>query len=190
MIVSSPYFHVQAIRRRYRDEGKPTRARPGGYALNLNFPAAGASTDVLMASLTVDSDSDFVWTSSYFYEQVGPWDPNVAANGEEATSAGDLQITLGWTGEKLSTPGFIQPQFFDRGASSFGGTDGFGSTEALEAEGAAQGMSPGIWRMFWPEPITIPAAASVTVELSAGGFVVHQGNILFFSGVRLYVGGQ
>jgi hypothetical protein len=89
LTVNSPYFHVQAIRRMYRDQGIPTLAKPFMYVLPVNFPNAGVVTpgERGRGILQIDADSDFVWDRLRWYAQDVPFDPpdSVSINTEPST---------------------------------------------------------------------------------------------------------
>lgn len=188
MIVRTPYIYVQAIRRMYRDAGRPTFAKPGGYGITLNFPGGvGATNDTVVGSLVTDSDSDFVWLSTYFYNQNAAWNPEVAANGIESDSVGNIKLTLGDTGQQLTTPAFLPLMFVDGSMVAFSQTALLpGGSEILEADFAGVRGNVGIWRSFWPEPIIIKATGTVHAEIQSQGFVSEPGNIVYLSGVRLF----
>lgn len=187
MILTTPYLHVQAIRRRYRDMGRPTLCKPGGYLLNLSsagVPAVGTET---LATVTVDPDSDFVWLSWYYYRQDIPWDPEVAGNGEEndVANQAEIEIRILRTGEALGVPSFQPPILQDwwmnvQQASEVLGTFEGGTDDPI-----------GLWRHYLPEPRIIGAGEAIAARwraVESGGAL--QGMILYLSGVRLYtIGG-
>ncbi len=187
MILSTPYLHVQAIRRRYRDEGKPTIAKPAGYNITLNLPNGNVGTTVT-SHVLIDSDSDFIWLSTYYYVQDAAWDPEVRGNGEITGDAGERNISLEIlsTGRTLSNPREVYPSLFDWGAHPFGGNDT--GSEMQDGPTANEGEF-GILRCYLPEPIVVKGGDRIGATLRIVQAAAPLGHVLLLSGVRLFMRG-
>lgn len=187
MILSTPYLHVQAIRRRYRDEGRPTLAKPAGYNITLNLPNGNVDTTV-ENNVLIDSDSDFVWLSTYFYVQDAAWDPEIRSNGEVTGDIGErlLSIQILSSGRTLSNPREIYPGPFDWGAHPFGGNDT--GSEMQDGPAANEGEF-GILRCYLPEPIVVKGGDRIAASLRVVQAVGPLGHLLLLSGVRLFTRG-
>ena len=192
MIVSTPYLHVQAIRRMYRDQGKPTSCRPGSYSMNLSLLTGGGFAPAgsrRISTTTIDKDSDFVWLSSYFYRGDAVWDPEGSDNGEVSSGNGGgggvdwdtIDIKLLRTGKSLTTPAAMVPMLFDW---VFLGGSGFGDSEGTDTDGSTQ-SDQGIQRCYLGEPVIIPAGETIQAELVVGRDNATFGALLVLVGVRL-----
>lgn len=192
MIVNTPYLQVQAIRRRFRDAGRNTYARPFVYVLPVAI-AGTAAGDHGFAALTIDADSDFIWLSSYWMiTGTIPWDPLAPGNGQDLEelselSRSDRQVRIEnlRTGKVISRPQFLPLVMFDRGQANTGQK---GSECSVAYEGEIAGQEPvtlGIWRHYWPEPIVLYAGQQVGVTVRALAGTLFPGNVMSLAGVRL-----
>ena len=192
MILSTPYLHVQAIRRRYQDEGKPTFAKVGYYLLDMNEPTGNAGLSFI-GSVAMDADSDFVWLSSYLYLQTTVWSSESAADNEEILPPGssnrqEIQLQIGETGEYLSNPPFMPTIPFDWLQGPI--VPGLNQEGSELIDGEAGVVSIGTWRHFLPEPIVLKASSTVIGTMrTIVAMPTFHGNVLTLVGVRLYVGG-
>lgn len=187
MILSTPYLHVQAIRRRYRDEGRPTIAKPAGYNITLNLPNGAVGTTV-ENNVPIDSDSDFIWLSTYYYVQDDPWDPEVRGNGEVTGDVGERNISIQIlsSGRTLSNPREIYPAPFDWGAQAFGGNDT--GSEMQDGPTVNEGEF-GILRCYLPEPIVVKGGDRISATIRIVQAAAPLGHLLLLSGVRLFTRG-
>lgn len=187
MILSTPYLHVQAIRRRYRDEGRPTIAKPAVYAITLNLPT-GAANEIVTNNVLIDSDSDFVWLHSYWYVQDAAWDPEIRSNGEVIGDVGtrELQMMIMSSGRTFSNTGHTPPAWFGWGAWPFGLNDT--QSEMQDGPVANEGEF-GLIPAYYPEPIIVKAGDRVSATLRCETAIATLGNLILMSGVRLFSGG-
>jgi hypothetical protein len=219
LTVATPYLHVQAIRRMYADQGKPTIAKPAWYsqAVNLTGTAAGEER---RETLDMDRDSDFVLLSVYHYYQNGPYNPDVgsvAANAESGQFLCDsatfspqpniMEVRLmPLTAQRpLHSLDFISNAFCDfimwsglgNGFSfdwEVGQYPAVGIAHPFEGENNAPfGFSAlSVWRGWLTEPLLLPAEAEIQIGVRrtlAGATIPLKGHLFLLWGVRLYVGG-
>ncbi len=213
LTVSTPYLNVQAIRRMYRDQGKPTIAKPGWYALVVNLTGTAVGEE-RRDVLDIDTDSDFLLLSVYHYYQNGAYNPDlgsVAANAESgqfiADNALDIQsnlIAIRLTPLSSNRPMHNIP-FISNAGCDFpqwvGHSNGFSGdwevgrfpllAHPREGEDTLTGQDGGIsvWRGWLTEPMILPARSEFQVGVkrrAAVATIPLKGNLFVFWGVRLY----
>lgn len=199
--VNTPYLHVQAIRRMYRDAGRPTFAKAHVYSVVVNIGAAAVEQGTNV--LNVDSDSDFVWLSVYHYFQRGAYDAGagsaVAGNesGQEAQLVveKDILFTVQRTGRRLHNVEFTADTM--TGAPQLGLIAGQQLDPDADKEiggfagvGFDNGESIGIWRGWLTEPIILKASTQLLVGIRRRGASLNpvRGHVFMLSGVRLFSG--
>ncbi len=195
LTLSTPYLHVQAIRRMYKDQGKPTHAKPGWYALPVNYVGTAAG-EVARNVLSTDDDSDFVWLSLYHYFQQGAYSPDVgsvvanAESGQFTFNAGAALAGINVSEIRITPQGsgrtFHNSEFIDDGICDFlefsdlgqGGPAGdfeigkgaVGLGHPFEDESTGVGNIGGVsavsvWRAWLNEPWILPAGSDTQVSI-------------------------
>lgn len=204
--VNTPYYQVQAIRRAYRDAGRPTYAKPSVYPLILNFTGTAAG-EIVRNTVTVDQDSDFAWTQTYHYFQNGVYDPAVGSTVANNTSGQFLDLQGSFLvdvriqrsgGRLLHDADFAFDLFSDGFYAAVAGLPGtFDDESELQGLGTVGGTdintAISIYRSANPEPIILPAKSQVTIAIRRRIALAQRpfnGHVFMLSGVRLYpVGG-
>ncbi len=202
LLVNTPYYQVQAIRRAYRDHGTPTVAKPSVYPLIVNFVTAAAG-EVARATLTIDQDSDFLWCSTYHYFQNFAFNPalgSVAANNESGQFL-DIQggflvdMRIERSGKRVPHDADFAFDLFSSGFyAAVAGLAGIAEDESeLQVAGAIGGSDINnvisLYPSANPEPVIFPASTQLTVIIRrriANAFRPFNGHVFMFSGVRLY----
>lgn len=207
--LNTPYYQVQAIRREMRDAGRPTYAKPGAYGRIVNF-AGTAAGEIARESLTIDSDSDFLWVSTYHYFQLAVYDPavgSVAANNNsgqflDQTSAFivDIRIEQAGPARALHDTEFAFDLFSDGFYTAVNGLpDAF--NDQSELMGVGIGIVGGTdlnnavssYRSFNAEPVLLPAQTQMLFAVRrriANATRAMRGHLFLLSGVRLYPVGR
>ena len=197
--VSTPYFHLQAIRRAYRDKGLFTLPKPFTYLLTVQFPNAGVVNpgDIATGRLLVDSDSDFVWYRTSWYAQDVPFNPpeSVSATTEDSTweseRPADFEVKIRdlRDGRAWHIPDFIEPLLF----SGWVGVNAAGTPqedENLEDVTPIGGSDVGVGHFSnaLPEPIILPASTlyEFTLRQRAGAAVTASTHLFALHGARLF----
>ncbi len=214
--VHSPYLQVQAIRRMYKDQGKPTLAKPGWYSLTVNFAGTGGG-EVAQAVQDIDGDSDFVWLSTYHYFQNGVYSPDVGSSVVSSESgqcfgnvgAGTQQDIIEvrflslQNDRALHNLDFISDGFcdfvnFSAAQTPWGSDFEVGQVQdgghPFEGEGSAIAggfVALSVWRGWMPEPRILPATSEIQISVRRIFPIAAlplRGHVFLMWGVRLYVG--
>jgi len=208
LAVNTPYYQVQAIRRAYKDAGRPTYAKATVYPLILNFTGTAAG-EIVRSSITIDQDSDFAWTQTYHYFQNGVYDPAVGSTVANNTSGQflDLQgsflvdVRIQRSGSRvLHDSDFAFDLFSDGFYAAVNGLVGSFDDES-ELMGVALAVTGGsdlnnaisIYRSANPEPVVLPAKSQLTIAIrrrAALAIRPFNGHVFMLSGVRLYPVGR
>lgn len=198
--ISSPYFHVQAIRRFYRDRGIFTTAKPFTYVINPFFPTEGAAgiNQVARAVLRVDSDSDFVWVNTQWYAQDVRFNPpqSVSATGEISTWEIVRAALFRFNFRVLDNQrAFHQDPFID--FLVFGGWSGVTNFNIGLAQddinrtlvtpnAAAADIGIGCFQHPFTEPLIVPEGGRVEVSIQARANNAASDHLIAFHGVKLF----
>jgi hypothetical protein len=199
MRLNTPYLQIQGIRRQYRERGLFTFPRPFTYVSLADFttPGAAAAGEVARTRLTIDSDSDFIWTRASWYAQDVPFNPpqSMSLNTENSTWASTRSANFEVafkdmrSGRIWHEPLFIEPTDF----SGWIGADAAGSV--LEQTNGAiilavAGNDTGIGHVPHPflEPVILPASCQfeISVRNRSAGASIFSSHLFSFHGVRLY----
>lgn len=207
--LNTPYLMVQAIRRAYRDAGRPTFAKPGCYGEIVNF-AGTAAGEIARQTLTIDSDCDFLWLSTYHYFQLAVYDP-AAGSGVANNNSGqfldqtaafivDIRIEQSGPARALHDTEFAFDLFSDGFYTAVNGLP-----DALNDQSELMGVGVGvvggtdlnnaisIYRSFNAEPVILPAQSQVSFAVRrriANATRAMRGHLFLLSGVRLYPVGR
>lgn len=208
--LNTPYFQVQAIRRKLRDAGKPTWARPTVYPTIVNFTTGNAG-EVARAPLTIDPDSDFVWTHLYHYFQLGVYAPtvgSVAANNTsgqfldgQAAFQVDIRVSIMGSRKAVHDADFAFDLFSDSFYAAVSGLPGSFSDESELMGVAVAGVVGGtdinnaisIYRAALAEPVLVPASTVMDLVIRrrvANALRPMNGHVFLLSGVRLFPQGR
>ncbi len=199
----SPFLHVQAIRRQFRDQGKPTVAKPGWYALPVNF--AGTAVDEQARNiLSIDIDSFFVWLSLYHLFQNAVYNSQSGQQVVNNSSGQTVNASVGDVVEVRFMPMGSERPMHNLDFISRHGLDGFMfTTDPGYPAGelyAAAGAHPletggqaviGVWRGHLVEPVLFEPGAQMQVGIRRRVALANhpqRGHLFLFWGVRLYVG--
>jgi hypothetical protein len=198
--VDTPYFHVQAIRRRYRDRGLFTFPKPFTYLVAVNFPNAGnvVSGETAFGNLLIDGDSDFIWNRVSWYAQDVPFNPPQsvsAANTEGSTwetgrpAEYELAVTDLRSDRDWHQVPFIDPILFSGWVGvAVAGTPQDDSNREDVTPVAGNDCGVGHFANYLVEPIVIPASSLYKFALRqrATGASVFSTHLFALHGVRLY----
>jgi hypothetical protein len=197
--VTTPYFHLQAIRRAYRDKGLFTLPKPFTYLLKVNFPTPGNVTPGEQATgrLLIDSDSDFIWYRTSWYAQNAPFDPpgSIATVTEGSSwetqrpaawemAIRDLRDNRAWHVEQ-----FIEPILFSGWLGvALAGTPQADSNLEDVTPVAGSDLGMGHFPNALPEPIILGASTlyEFTLRQRATGAVTDSTHLFAFHGARLF----
>lgn len=201
LTITSPFLHVQAIRRQFRDQGLPTIAKERHYALTVNYAGTGLNEEARQV-LSTDVDSWFVWLSLYHYFENSLYDPE---RGQQLLNNESGQIVSATTNDitevrlmNLSTErpmhnvDFVSRHHLD----GFMFTTDSGAQDGELFQGAAHPRETGVgaigvWRGHLVEPVLFMPRTQFQVGIRRRLVAAAQpqrGHLFLFSGVSLYVG--
>lgn len=206
-LLNTPFFQVQAIRRQLRDSGRATYPKPGCYPRSVSFTGTLAG-EIATESLTIDSDSDFVWTHLYHYFQNAIYDPAVGSTAANNQSGQFLDVQGSFLVDvKIRRSGgrvqhdadFAFDLFSDAFYSVAAGVPGTNTDEA-EQQGITATLGSdintaiSIYRSALMEPVLLPASSQVLFSIRRRLALASRplrGHLFLLSGVRLFpVGGR
>lgn len=197
--VTTPYFHLQAIRRAYRDKGLFTLPKPFTYLLQVNFPNAGVVNpgEIATGRLLIDSDSDFVWYRTSWYAQDAPYNPPQSLSVNTELSSWETARPAAWEiairdlrdGRAWHVVPFIEPILFS-------GWVGVVAAATPQADSNLEDVTPivandvgiGHFPHALPEPIILPASTlyEFTLRQRAAAAVTDSTHLFAFHGARLF----
>lgn len=197
--VNTPYFQVQAIRRKYRDMGILTTAKPFTYVLLVQFANEGSApiNQIARDTLQIDADSDFIWCRTGWYAQDVRFNPpqSVSATSEDSTWETSRMSLFRFNWRILdSQRAFHQARFID--GVLFGGWSGVQSFNAGLSQDdvnredvtpdAARDTGIGYYAHPFLEPPILPAQANVEVQIQSRANNNNSDHLIVFHGVRLF----
>ncbi len=201
--LTSPFLHVQAIRRQFRDQGKPTIAKARWYALPVNFAGTTLNEEARNVLLT-DVDSYFIWLSTYHLFQNAIYEAETGAQAANNSTGQTVNASVGDVVEVRFMPLASERPLHNQDFISRHGLDGFMFTtdpgypagelfaragnHPLETGGQAV---IGVWRGHLVEPIVFEPRAQIQVGIRRRVVLVNhpqRGHLFLFWGVSLYVG--
>lgn len=200
LTIRSPYYNVQAIRRRLKDQGRDTYAKPfNGYHALVNLPGNAALSEA-HAPVNIDGDCFFVWDSfSYFTATEALQDGQIFPNPVDADAFTDptpweYKIELLRCGRRLHSPEWTALLWCDwrqvatagegsndNPLAEFGGETPSGTTESYHG-----------YRFIFPEPVVCDPSETILfgVRVRAGvGFAGRIAHLFTLCGTRLFLGG-
>lgn len=195
LTLNSTYLQVQAIRRRLRDEGVPTLARPYiGYHAICNLPA-GVEGSLAQDTVELDSDSYFAWISTYLFitENAGPYNPDTTTGNGESQASDPVQVRMEnlQSGKRYHAGEFIEGIFFDWWQGARAGALVNAPIQSEFRDGDSSTFAIGTWRCPWPEPELLNPSDKLRFTARVGATDVAMpaaGVVFILVGVRLYPG--
>jgi hypothetical protein len=201
--LTSPFLHVQAIRRQFRDQGMPTKARARWYAVPVNF-AGTLVNEEARAVLRVDVDSWFIWLSLYHLFQNAIYESETGKQAANDTTGQVVSATVNDIVEVRLMPLGSERPLHNLDFISRHHLDGFmfrNDSGAQDGELFAGGAHPietggeaviGVWRGGLVEPVLMEPRAQFQVGVRrrlAAAAQPQRGHLFLFWGVALTVGG-